>query len=72
MSSWLLFGILPLSGNLTYLFWSVLKIVMHLLNRQCQYKTYKDDKSNFVFKRILFAKFTQAHAAFGRGICDLL
>ena len=28
--------------------------------------------SNFIFKRMLFAKFTQAHAAFGRGICHLL
>ena len=40
---------------------------MHLLNRLCQYEAYKDDKCNFSFKRILFAKFTQAHAAFGRG-----
>ena len=32
---------------------------MHLLNMQCRYKAYKDDKSNFVFKRVLFAKFTQ-------------
>ena len=40
---------------------------MHLLNRYCQFKAYKDDKSNFVFKSMLFAKFTQAHAAFGRG-----
>ena len=45
---------------------------MHLLNRQCQYKAYKDDKSNFVFKSMLFVKFTQAHAAFGPGICHLL
>ena len=37
------------------------------INTECQYKAYKDDKSNFVF-----AKFTQAHAAFGRGICHLL
>ena len=36
------------------------------------YKAYKNDKSNFVFKRMLFAKFTQAHAAFGQGICHLL
>ena len=35
-------------------------------------KAYKNDKSNFVFKWMLFAKFTQAHAAFGRGICHLL
>ena len=41
---------------------------MHLINRSCQYKAYKDDKSNFVFKRMLFAKFTQAYAAFGRRI----
>ena len=47
-------------------------IIMHLLNRYCQYKAYKNDKSNFIFKRMLFAKFTQAHAAFGRGICHLL
>ena len=40
---------------------------MHLLNRKCQYKAYKNDKSNFIFKRMLFAKFTQAHAAFARG-----
>ena len=45
---------------------------MHLLNRSCQYKAYKDDKSNFAFKGMLFAKLTQAHAAFGRGICHLL
>ena len=47
---------------------------MHLLKRYmyCQYKAYKDDKSNFVFKSMLFAKFTQAHPAFGRGICHLL
>ena len=31
-----------------------------------------DDKSNFVIKSILFADFTQAQAAFGRGICHLL
>ena len=24
---------------------------MHLLNRYCQYKAYKNDKSNFIFKR---------------------
>ena len=42
-------------------------MIMHLLNRKCQYKAYKNDKSNFFFKRMLFAKFTQAHAAFGRG-----
>ena len=47
-------------------------IIMHLLNKLCQFKAYKDDKSNFVFKSMLFAKFTQAHAAFGRGICHLL
>ena len=35
-------------------------------------KAYKNDKSNFIFKRMLFAKFTQDHAAFGRGICYLL
>ena len=40
---------------------------MHLLNWQCQYKASKDDKSNFLFKRMLFAKYTQAHAAFSRG-----
>ena len=40
---------------------------MHLLNRKCQYKAYKDDKSNFVFKNMLFAKLIQAHAASGRG-----
>ena len=40
---------------------------MHLLNRQCQYKAYKNDKSNFVLKSMLFAKFTQAHAAFDWG-----
>ena len=45
---------------------------MHLLNRYCQYDAYKDDKSNFVFKRMLFAKFTPAHAAIGRGACHLL
>ena len=45
---------------------------MHLLNRWCQYKAYKVDKSNFVFKRMLFVKSTQAHAAFGWGICHLL
>ena len=45
---------------------------MHLLNRICQYEAYKDDKSSFVFKSMLFAKFTQAHAAFGPGICHLL
>ena len=28
---------------------------MHLLKRQCQYKVYKDDKSNFVCKSILFS-----------------
>ena len=38
----------------------------------CQYKAYKNDKSIFIFKRMLFAKFTQAHAAVGRGICHLL
>ena len=47
-------------------------IIMHLLNRYCQYKAYKNDKSNFIFKRMLFAKFTQAHAVFGRGIGHLL
>ena len=31
-----------------------------------------DDKPNFVFKRMLFAKSTQAYAAFGRGICHLM
>ena len=35
---------------------------MHLLPRLCQYKAYKNDKSNFIFKRMLFAKFTKAHA----------
>ena len=45
---------------------------MHLLNKECQYEAYKDDKSNFIFKKMLFAKFTQAHAAFGRGFCHLL
>ena len=40
---------------------------MHLLNSLSQYKAYKDDKSNFASKRMLFAKVTQAHAAFGRG-----
>ena len=30
--------------------------------------TYKSDKSNFDFESMLFAKFTQAHAAFGREI----
>ena len=40
---------------------------MHLLNRLCQYIAYKNGKSNFIFKRMLFAKFTQAHAVFGRG-----
>ena len=40
---------------------------MHLLNRQCRYKAYKYDKSNFVFKSMLLAMFTEAHAAFGRG-----
>ena len=44
---------------------------MHLLNRLKQYKAYKNDKFNFIFMRMLFAKFTQAHAAFGRGICHL-
>ena len=44
-------------------------IIMYLLNRFCQYEAYKDDKSNFNFKRMLFANFTQA---FGRGICHLL
>ena len=34
---------------------------MYLLNRQCQYKACKNDKFNFIFKRMLFAKFTQAH-----------
>ena len=34
--------------------------------------TYKSDKSNFDFKSMLFAKFTQAHAAFGREIFHLL
>ena len=48
---------------------------MHLLNRyKCQFKAYKDDQSNFVFKRMLFAKFIQAHAALGQlgvvGWCD--
>ena len=28
--------------------------------------------SNFIFKRMLYAKFTQAHAAYGRGIRHLL
>ena len=45
-------------------------------NKQTKKKNnpaYKDDKSNFVIKRMLFAKFqTKAHAAFGRGICHLL
>ena len=41
---------------------------MHLLNRYCQYKAYKNDMSNFIFKKMLSDKFTQAHAAFGRGI----
>ena len=45
---------------------------MHLLNRECQYKAYKDNKSNFVVKSMLSAKFAQAHATFGRGICHLL
>ena len=47
-------------------------IIMHLLIRKCLYEANKDDKSNFVYKRMLFANFTQAHAAFGRGICHLL
>ena len=33
---------------------------------------YKDDKSNFACKSMLFTKFNQAHAALGRGICHLL
>ena len=33
---------------------------MHLLNRECEYEAYKDDKSNFVFRSMFFAKFTQA------------
>ena len=47
---------------------------MYLLNRLCQYKAYiyKDNKSNFASKSMLFTKFKQAHAAFGRGICHLL
>ena len=44
----------------------------HALSPTCQYKPNKDDKSNFVFKGMLFAKFTQAHATFSRGICHLL
>ena len=34
-------------------------------------KAHKNDKSNFIFKKMLFAKFTQVHAALGRGICHL-
>ena len=42
---------------------------MHLLNRECQFKAYKNDKSNFIFKRMLFAKFTQARSTVtNRGI----
>ena len=37
------------------------------VNKQCQYEAYKDDKSYFVLKDILFAKLIQAHVAFGRG-----
>ena len=36
------------------------------------YKAYKDDKSNFFFKIMLFAKFTQGHGAFSRSIFHLL
>ena len=39
---------------------------MHLINRSCQFKVCKDDKSNFVFKSMLFSKFAQAHAWGGR------
>ena len=42
---------------------------MHLLNRSCQFKVCKDDKSNFVFKSMLFSKFIQAHA-WGVGWCE--
>ena len=54
------------------IFFAQCLIIRHLLNRQCQYKAYKNDKSEFIFKRMLFAKFTQAHAAFGRGIRHIL
>ena len=32
-----------------------------------QYKAYKTDKTSFIFKRMLFASFTEAHVVFGRG-----
>ena len=35
-------------------------------------KANKDDKSDFFFKSMQFAKFIQAHAAFGWRICRLL
>ena len=47
-------------------------VIIHLLKKLCQYKAYKDDKSQ-LFKSMLFAKFThQAHAGFGRGICQAI